>query len=747
MQWTVVFALLATIGCSSKKMVPDPGTGGNGAEDMGIACGNGVVDDTEDCDEGMNNGVSGGSCTAFCQFTCSVDINCDDKDTCNGAEKCVDHACKPGTAADDGTTCGSAKLCRGGTCVDSKCGDGIVTAPEECDDGNITAGDGCENNCTYSCVSSDTTRNCTPADACAGKGTCNDTTHVCAAGTPLGDGTMCGGMPNDYCSGGKCTVPMCGNGKTEPGEQCDDAGLNGTKNSGCKINCTFACVTPATDCGTPDACEKYTCSTAHICTQVADPAQNGNSCPGGATYVCKDGACAPPTSVCGNGTVETGEDCDFGTANNGPNKGCEANCKFSCTAAASCDDGNACNGTESCDPVTVGTGNGKKCNAGTALGDGTACGTGKICLTRVCQNSTCGDGYIDAGKGETCEPPSSATCDSMCHSIVCGDGVRAASEQCDDGNKTNLDGCDSACKFEQEQRATSLVMSWDTNVCAKNALGTAIVDTTTAQPQLQTALANGVKDGTISILLKFLGLDDLTGTASTLPFKLGVFHATQVAGTGYDGTNDVDWWYTTDSMSIDGNRDPNTSLMNGKFAAGGNLSSDPGMVKLNLLLAGSPAIITMYNTKMTAKSGASTAPKTSTGATPGHLASEHLNPALTSFQTLTGGKLCGDITAGSLNVGLPMALDGQCDEGYTIAGGSTLLDVIVHGCKKTVIVFAVTVIKPTQPDTSIDGNTYKITTTGTKVTGCTGGAAWPTCLDKATYTSAFSFTADRIIAK
>ena len=38
-------------------------------------------------------------------------------------------------------------------------------------------------------------------------------------------------------------------------------------------------------------------------------------------------------------------------------------------------------------------------------------------------------------------------------------------------------------------------------------------------------------------------------------------------------------------MSIDGNRDPNTSLMNGKFNSG-NLSSDPGTIHLGLVLAG-----------------------------------------------------------------------------------------------------------------------------------------------------------------
>ena len=32
---------------------------------------------------------------------------------------------------------------------------------------------------------------------------------------------------------------------------------------------------------------------------------------------CDDGACIAPGAECGNGVIETGEDCDFGTGNNG----------------------------------------------------------------------------------------------------------------------------------------------------------------------------------------------------------------------------------------------------------------------------------------------------------------------------------------------------------------------------------------------------------------------------------------------
>ena len=45
---------------------------------MAVPCGNGVVDNGEDCDEGVNNGLAGGRCNSYCQFVCAVDANCDD---------------------------------------------------------------------------------------------------------------------------------------------------------------------------------------------------------------------------------------------------------------------------------------------------------------------------------------------------------------------------------------------------------------------------------------------------------------------------------------------------------------------------------------------------------------------------------------------------------------------------------------------------------------------------------------------
>jgi len=204
---------------------------------------------------------------------------------------------------------------------------------------------------------------------------------------------------------------------------------------------------------------------------------------------------------CGNGTVETdeGEECDDGR-NGDDSDGCTDACRFTCAADADCRDGDICNGEESCDLPS------HTCRPGTALEDGNVCvpEPRSICLGGACAASSCGDGFVDPGAGETCEPPGEGSCGSACRTLcdgdedclddgddcngeeycdmeegmcgqrnplgdgtvcsedprmiclgwtcqdsLCGDGFVDAEggEECEDGNTTSRDGCENDCTF------------------------------------------------------------------------------------------------------------------------------------------------------------------------------------------------------------------------------------------------------------------------------------------------------------
>jgi cysteine-rich repeat protein len=117
---------------------PINGDGINGAEfDMGAyefvltsACGDGVVNAGEACDDGALNGTYG-----HCKADCSgPGPHCGDS-VVNGSEQC-----------DDGNTSNTDGCLN--TCLDATCGDGYVRAGvEACDDGNTSNTDGCLNSC------------------------------------------------------------------------------------------------------------------------------------------------------------------------------------------------------------------------------------------------------------------------------------------------------------------------------------------------------------------------------------------------------------------------------------------------------------------------------------------------------------------------------------------------------------------------------------------------------------------------
>jgi cysteine-rich repeat protein len=336
---------------------------------------------------------------------------------------------------------------------------------------------------------------------------------------------------------------------------------------------------------------------------------------------------------------------------------------------------------------------------------------------------------------------------------VCGDAIRQAGEQCDDGNLTNLDGCDSSCLFEQSHRINNLQARFGTDTsCLQNAFGGAFGSL--AQGPIQTGIDSSIADGSTSVLLHFRGLDDLGGT-SDAAVQVGVLAGTPVAGAGYDGTNDVDWWYTADLLDLDANRLP-LSVLPGNMTAK-ILTAGPGNAEITLPWAGTLADLAMSSLVLKILNGEATTPLGSLGGPPGHLAAEHLDPALQSWETAGAGgsgTMCGNISAASLSqTPIPSTILSNCST-YSIA--NSLLDLLVGGC--TVVLLPV--VHPTQPDAQDPGvapvgsgppYTLASTLPTHVVNVCRDSSnaivSLSACLADAAYSSYFRFATDRVIIK
>ena len=353
---------------------------------------------------------------------------------------------------------------------------------------------------------------------------------------------------------------------------------------------------------------------------------------------------------------------------------------------------------------------------------------------------------------------------------ICGDKVRDVGEQCDDGATHNLDGCSATCQFEQTHRITDLRLRQNLGdaTCPDNRFGNAL--NTLSLIPTNNSIAASIEAGATSILLQFLGLDDLTGVDEAA-LQVGIMSGPPVlpGSIPYDGnaTTDLDWWYTPAGALLDVDRLP-ANRLDGSITASA-LTTTPGAARVDLLLQGVPASFAISGLHISVPTGAASTPLTSAGLPPGHLEAEQLDPALQSFATagtLTGipaapsGRLCGNISAMSMRLTpIPAALQAggatPCFEGYTLA--NSLLDVFVVGC--TGVPLVGTAVAPSQPDKEDpaappagDGPQYTLTADPTThiVNDCISNLVsvdLTTCLQDAAYSSHFRFLSQRVIAR
>ena len=112
-------------------------------------CGDGNVDDGEECDAGDNNGEV---CSASYGATCTYcDNNCNEQTVMGG--NCGDGTRDPGEGCDDGNTV-NGDGCSASCTIEASCGNGTRDPGEGCDDGNNVNGDGCSAGCSVEVTSS-----------------------------------------------------------------------------------------------------------------------------------------------------------------------------------------------------------------------------------------------------------------------------------------------------------------------------------------------------------------------------------------------------------------------------------------------------------------------------------------------------------------------------------------------------------------------------------------------------------------
>ncbi|MFP6664792.1 MAG: hypothetical protein VCC00_11365, partial [Deltaproteobacteria bacterium] len=158
-----------------------------------------------------------------------------------------------------------------------------------------------------------------------------------------------------------------------------------------------------------------------------------------------------PAAGCGNGAIESGEECDGGAC-------CATDCTFEPVDNVCGGSGDQCNNADTCDGAGSCTDNGAVptgtgCDDSNPLTDGEVCDLGFCaCPTAGCAFN-CGDGNLDSA--EECDDGNNTGgdwCSALCTiEPGCGNGAIDAGEACDDGNSTDGDGCSSRCGIEAVQ--------------------------------------------------------------------------------------------------------------------------------------------------------------------------------------------------------------------------------------------------------------------------------------------------------
>jgi fibro-slime domain-containing protein len=277
-------------------------------------CGDGALNDDEQCDDGGTE--PGDGCSSNCLvveqgYACPTPgSRCEQAAICGDALLLLDETCDDGNlVSGDGCT----QTCQleadfgcpvpGEPCVSTVvCGDGLVSGAEACDDGNAAADDGCSASCQTE------------------------------------EGWSC------PIAGARC-VPLCGDGLLRGLEQCD---VGPQTSEGCSDTCGledgFVCNVPG------EACQLTVCG--NELAEGSEGCDDDNDRPFDGCFqcvrepACEQGECG---AVCGDGLRYDSEGCDDG--NILPGDGCDEACAVEAGFACVDQGGDGAGGTSFVLPV------------------------------------------------------------------------------------------------------------------------------------------------------------------------------------------------------------------------------------------------------------------------------------------------------------------------------------------------------------------------------------------------------------
>jgi len=427
-------------GCSA---MCAPEAGWNCSSGMCVSvCGDSMRVGMETCDDGNTvtetctyGAMSCMVCNAMCQSVAGATSVCGDSRTDAAREMCDDGNTVTETGCPSGmatcTVCNAT--CTATVMLSGSCGDRMISATETCDDGNSRAGDGCSASCQTE-----------PGFGCSGTPSvcttrCGDSmvggTETCDDGNNVTDGCpyMSAGCSvcNAMCQTGPGVLTFCQDGVVNGPEACDDG--NNRDGDGCQRGCTVTSGWSCTPGTSPSVCaarcgDRLLAVGAEACDDGNTTAGDGCSatCAVESGYMCS-GIPSACVSTCGDRIRASNEACDDG------NTRTLDGCSDRCTVEAGWSCAGAIGGISAC---------------------AFTCGNG-----RADPGEGCEDGNAVASDGCTaCQLDPGYTCTGVFGSqvcaTVCGDGIIAGAEQCDDNWRdipgatgAGGDGCSATCRL------------------------------------------------------------------------------------------------------------------------------------------------------------------------------------------------------------------------------------------------------------------------------------------------------------